>query len=54
MGVNGLSGFKLTDLDWELLQALGVVLQVSFHPDPYVASSSHFSGSSQSPTSHVC
>ena len=42
MDVNGLSDFKLTDLDWELLQAIGMVLQVSFHPDPYVTSLTHF------------
>ena len=54
MDVNGLSDFKLTDLDWELLQAIGMVLQVSFHPGSYVSSSTRFSGSSQSPTGHVC
>jgi hypothetical protein len=53
MGVNKLSDFKLTDLDWELLQAIGTVLQVSFHSDPYVASSTRYSDSSQSPTRHV-
>jgi hypothetical protein len=53
MGIIKLSDFKLTDLDWELLQAIGTVLQVSFHPDPYVTSSTRYSGSSQSPTRHV-
>jgi hypothetical protein len=54
MDVDDLSEFKLTDLDWELLQAIGMVLQVSCLPDPYVASSTYFSGSSPSPTDHVC
>ena len=42
MDVNGLSDFKLTDLDWELLQGIGAVLEVSFHPDPYGTSSMRF------------
>jgi hypothetical protein len=53
MGVNKLLDFKLTDLDWELLQAIGTVLQVSFHPDPYVAFSTCYPGSLQSLTRHV-
>jgi len=41
-----LPDIELTDLDWELLMSIWIVLQVSFHPDPYVAPSIHFSGSS--------
>ena len=41
-----LPDIELTDLDWEPLTSIWIVLQVSFHPDPYVAPSIHFSGSS--------
>jgi hypothetical protein len=54
MEVHELSDFKLTDIDWELLQSIGMVLLVSFRADLYVTLSTCFSGSSQRPTSHVC
>lgn len=53
MDVNGLSEFKLTEIDWELLQSIGMVLQVSFCSDHIVAFSTRFSGSSQSPARNV-
>jgi hypothetical protein len=31
MPVNGVEKSKLTDVDWELLDAIGTVLEVAFH-----------------------
>lgn len=35
MHANELSDFKLTELDWEYLEAIGMVILVSFHLDLY-------------------
>ncbi|KAN0103884.1 Ribonuclease H-like domain containing protein [Russula decolorans] len=55
MKVHGLTEYKLTDLDWELLDALYAVLAVSFYPnsDSSAVRSTRCTGSSYGSANHV-